>query len=140
MSLSGARGAVNSSKIGPSLLRSLLCILLACFFLAMWKIDPSEKEVVRCLFLDTTGIRCPGCGMLRATHELMNLRPVESLHFNPMVLLTGLSLLFYFSLRLLQKVLCSATIEILKVLVAPVLLAVYLAFSVSRAIFDVFAL
>ncbi len=42
-----------------------------------------------CLFRQLTGIECPGCGMTRGTHALLNGRIAEAFAFNPvgMVLL-----------------------------------------------------
>lgn len=36
-----------------------------------------------CLFCKWTGLECPGCGMTRATHALLEGRIIEAFAFNP---------------------------------------------------------
>lgn len=41
----------------------------------------------RCLFHSWTGLQCPGCGGLRATHCLMHGEIAAAFHFNPLLVL-----------------------------------------------------
>lgn len=55
-------------------------------------VDPSSPDSVYppCLFHATTGLWCPGCGLTRATHHLLNGDVAASLStnvFTPLVLL-----------------------------------------------------
>ncbi len=58
----------------------------------------------RCLFHQTTGLLCPGCGSLRAMHQLLHGHFLAALHLNgllvlsvpPACLLAGRSLLCRF--------------------------------------------
>ena len=39
----------------------------------LWRFNPSQHGFYpRCALYTTTGILCPGCGGLRATHQLLN--------------------------------------------------------------------
>ena len=40
-----------------------------------------------CLFHQTTGLLCPGCGSLRALHQLLHGHLLIAFHFNPLLLL-----------------------------------------------------
>lgn len=46
----------------------------------------SDKEVTTCPFKNVTGIPCPGCGMGRATLELVHFDIKESLRFHPLAI------------------------------------------------------
>jgi len=41
-----------------------------------------------CLFHQTTGLLCPGCGSLRALHQLLHGHVVAALHFNALLVLS----------------------------------------------------
>jgi len=60
---------------------------------------PSDYGVIpTCPFHAGTGIYCPGCGSMRATHYLVTGHPLTSLRYNPLVLLV-LPLLVYSAIR-----------------------------------------
>jgi hypothetical protein len=42
----------------------------------------------RCLFHQTTGLLCPGCGSLRALHQLLHGHIAAALHFNALLVLS----------------------------------------------------
>ncbi len=67
----------------------LLVIFLYLYLLRVWELP------FFCLFHDRAHLYCPGCGCTRALEELLRLRPLASLLSNPMVLLGGLTLLYY---------------------------------------------
>ncbi|HET6768472.1 MAG TPA: DUF2752 domain-containing protein, partial [Chitinophagaceae bacterium] len=43
------------------------CILLLYFF-----VDPENKNLPKCFFHQFTGLHCPGCGVQRSLHALLN--------------------------------------------------------------------
>jgi hypothetical protein len=53
----------------------------------------------RCAFFALTGLKCPGCGGLRAVHEILHGHFLNALDYNPLVVLLppviGLALLAY---------------------------------------------
>lgn len=51
-----------------------------------------------CLFHKYTGLLCPGCGSLRAMHQLLHGHLLAALHFNALFVL-GLPLLFIWAWR-----------------------------------------
>lgn len=48
-----------------------------------------------CLFHKATGLLCPGCGCLRAMHQLLHGRVATAFHFNPL-LIVSLPFLLWF--------------------------------------------
>jgi hypothetical protein len=51
-------------------------------------VDPNEAgHYPTCPFLYLTGYACPGCGTLRAVHDLATGHPVEALQRNPLAVL-----------------------------------------------------
>jgi hypothetical protein len=48
----------------------------------LWWLDPARTPVPLCTFYAMTGLHCPGCGTLRATHELLHGHPLAALHDN----------------------------------------------------------
>ncbi len=56
-------------------------IVLFCFDPALSGFYPV------CLFHRITGLQCPGCGGLRALHQLLHGHVAAAFHFNPLVVL-----------------------------------------------------
>lgn len=42
----------------------------------------------RCMFHATTGLQCPGCGGLRATHQLLHGNLTAAFNYNPMYVIS----------------------------------------------------
>lgn len=57
----------------------------------------------KCPFKVLTGLQCPGCGLQRALHALLQGRFVEAIHYN-YFLLFGIPYLILFGLRALLPV------------------------------------
>lgn len=65
--------------------------ILFCF-------DPTQYHFYpTCIFHQVTGLLCPGCGSLRALHQLLHGHPVVAFQFNPL-LVAALPLLAAFGL------------------------------------------
>jgi hypothetical protein len=57
-------------------------LVLFCF-------DPRQYHFYPvCFFHQTTGLLCPGCGALRAGHQLLHGHLAAAFHFNPMLILS----------------------------------------------------
>jgi len=54
---------------------------------ALFLIDPARHEIYPCLLYTTTGLRCPGCGGLRATHQLLHGHLAAAWALNPLAVL-----------------------------------------------------
>jgi hypothetical protein len=67
-------------------------LVLFCF-------DPRQYHFYPvCLFHRTTGLLCPGCGALRALHQLLHGHLTAAFRFNPM-LMVSLPFLFWLGAR-----------------------------------------
>jgi hypothetical protein len=77
-----------------------ICVPLgALASLVLFFFDPSQYHFYPlCLFHRTTGLLCPGCGAMRATHQLLHGHLAAAFHFNP-TLVMSLPLLLWFGAR-----------------------------------------
>jgi hypothetical protein len=74
----------------------IVAVVLYCF-------NPAEHLFYpRCFFKMTTGLDCPGCGGLRATHQLLHGHVREALALNPLFVLS-LPVIAYFVARPVMK-------------------------------------
>lgn len=66
--------------------------------------DPSSSKLFpRCLFLETTGVKCPGCGSQRAVHALLHGQVGEAWHYNAMLVVAIPLIGFYLLVSVLQE-------------------------------------
>jgi hypothetical protein len=61
-------------------------VILFCFDPAQYPFYPT------CIFHRTTGLLCPGCGSLRALHQLLHGHLMTAFRFNPLLILALCSL------------------------------------------------
>ena len=54
---------------------------------ALYFMDPARHEIYPCMFHATTGLNCPGCGGLRATHQLLHGHLGAAWLLNPLAVL-----------------------------------------------------
>lgn len=78
----------ESPGIRPWRLLLLLAVLAAALTAAFWlrQAGPTGMPYA-CAFNRLTGWHCPGCGMTRAAHLLLNGRPLEAVRMNPVGML-----------------------------------------------------
>ena len=59
-------------------------LLVAAGAWVLRSVDPERPGAVYpgCRFHEMTGLQCPGCGMTRATHHMLNGRIDKALYFN----------------------------------------------------------
>ena len=50
-----------------------------------------------CIFNETTGLHCPGCGNTRAVKALLTLHPILSFRNNPIIIILSLTGLGFYS-------------------------------------------
>jgi hypothetical protein len=90
--LEAASGSVRTVLAVGGLLVAAAGLVLFCF-------DPRQYHFYPlCFFHKTTGLLCPGCGALRATHQLLHGHLATAFHFNP-VLVVSLPLLGWIGAR-----------------------------------------
>lgn len=76
---------------------ALAGVLLAVALFLLWRFNPAQLAWPICAFHATTGLHCPGCGGIRATHELLHGRLPSALEHNALLVLS-LPLFFYAAL------------------------------------------
>ncbi len=70
------------------LIASAVVALAAGSVGVVYLLDPSTSDLYPpCPFLALTGLYCPGCGTLRALHQLALGHPVAALDLNPLMVL-----------------------------------------------------
>jgi hypothetical protein len=83
--------------------------IVSAALVALYFFPPGEYAFYpRCIFHLTTGLLCPGCGSLRATHQLLHGDLAAAFLLNPLLLflmgwLAGLSVLRFAEKRLGRK-------------------------------------
>ena len=82
----------------------VLGLLVAAGGLVLFCFDPRQYHFYPvCFFHQTTGLLCPGCGALRAAHQLLHGHLASAFRFNP-ILIVSLPMLAWFATRVgLQK-------------------------------------
>ena len=63
--------------------RWLAAVIIAVGLLLFYTlVDPESGLMPRCVVRQLTGLSCPGCGLQRSLHALLNGEPAEALRFN----------------------------------------------------------
>ena len=63
-------------------------ILAAALAIVLFGFDPGQNGFYpRCFFHEATGLQCPGCGALRAGHQLLHGHVLAALHLNALLVL-----------------------------------------------------
>lgn len=71
---------------------------------ALFFLDPSQHGFYpRCFFKMATGLDCPGCGGLRATHQLLHGHLAAAFALNPLYILTLPIAGFFFMRSILEQ-------------------------------------
>ena len=75
--------AARPAALGIFALLAAVCgLVLFCF-------DPRQYHFYPvCLFYKTTGLLCPGCGAMRAAHQLLHGHLAAAFRFNPMLVVS----------------------------------------------------
>ena len=77
--------------------------LVATTCLVLFLFDPGQYRFYpRCIFHQTTGLLCPGCGSLRALHQLLHGQIVAAVHFNALLVL-GTPMAAWLAVRSLSR-------------------------------------
>ena len=72
-------------------------ILLCLLGTVLWKqVALSNSITSRCMFHDLFHLYCPGCGGTRAVYLLLQMHPIQSFLYHPIVLLLALMLADYY--------------------------------------------
>ncbi|MEI6781467.1 MAG: DUF2752 domain-containing protein [Verrucomicrobiota bacterium] len=92
------------TKFGRPAVLTVSVLLAMAAGLVLFYFDPRQYHFYPvCFFHQTTGLLCPGCGALRASHQLLHGHLAAAFRFNP-VLVVSLPLLSWLGTRFaLQK-------------------------------------
>ncbi|MGN0195571.1 MAG: DUF2752 domain-containing protein [Candidatus Cryptobacteroides sp.] len=77
-----------------------MAVALALAAMAVYaSVSPEQSPwFPRCIFLSLTGYRCPGCGLQRSLHSLLNLDFAGAVGYNAFLILLALPLMaLYFA-------------------------------------------
>ena len=75
-----------SIKVTRPTALAVLGLLAAAAGLVLFCFDPRQYHFYPvCMFHQTTGLLCPGCGALRATHQFLHGHVAAAFRFNPML-------------------------------------------------------
>ena len=74
-----AKRTIGWRLTGALLLLGAALVILYLYAPAQYRFYP------RCLLHEFTGLNCPGCGGLRATHALLHGDFIAAFHFNPLL-------------------------------------------------------
>ena len=78
---------MNKKKRNSVIFISILAIIACIGAVILKKYNPEEHSFfIPCIFYKLTGIKCAGCGMTRAIHNLLNGRIKEAIWYNLMLL------------------------------------------------------
>ena len=78
---------MNKKKRNSIIFISILAIIACIGAIIVKKYNPEEHSFfIPCIFYKSTGIKCAGCGMTRAIHNLLNGRIKEAIWYNLMLL------------------------------------------------------
>jgi hypothetical protein len=88
----------DKRQVRPWILCGLAALVVACLIPLYW-FNPIEHAFFpKCVFHAMTGLDCPGCGGLRAAHQLLHGHFLNAFRLNPL-LICLLPLGAYFGLR-----------------------------------------
>ena len=77
-------------KKHPVVTVMLIALAAGLLSAALYFRNPHQQGLYPpCPFYHLTGLYCPGCGSLRAVHELLHGRPLNALKLNPLLLILG---------------------------------------------------
>jgi hypothetical protein len=83
---------------------AMSALLAAAVGLVLFCFDPRQYHFYPvCFFHQATGLLCPGCGALRATHQLLHGHVAAAFRFNPMLVVSLPLLLWLGAKHALQQ-------------------------------------
>jgi len=89
----------SSIKAARPTALAVSALLAAAVGLVLFCFDPRQYHFYPiCFFHKATGLLCPGCGALRATHQLLHGHLAAAFRFNPM-LVASLPFLLWFGVK-----------------------------------------
>ena len=132
------------------LIKCLLCVGVILFIpviliilILLKNVNPATNNLFPpCIFYELTGFQCAGCGVTRATHQILNLNFKEAFFLNPLIffyiILFFLALIRVIVLKIQKKdVINVLKKELNKFLY--VLLVITLTFMILRNILNLFS-
>jgi hypothetical protein len=95
--------AVKRHKCRAPIGFGVATLLVLSIFAVLFIFDPAQHAFYPgCTLYKLTGLYCPGCGGLRATHQLLHGQIFAAFHFNPLFVLALPILLWAFARSILR--------------------------------------
>ena len=112
---------------------SIFIIAAGAILLLYFFVEPKNGNLPKCIFHELTGLYCPGCGVQRSFHALLNGHILTAIDYNLMFILF-LPLIIYFILAFALRKKHAATSFIYKPVFSFTVLIVVVSFWVLRNI------
>jgi hypothetical protein len=105
----------------------ILIVILSGIFL-ITRFNPEEVKIFPpCIFHSLTGLYCPGCGMTRAMHTLLNGNFIKAFWYNPLFF-TFLPLFIYMGAVQLKALIRTGKTKVIKLPYQLIILIVTMVF------------
>ena len=93
---------MNKKKLASLIIVFLVSIIAIIGLVLVKNFNPEEESFfIPCMFHKVTGLKCPGCGMTRAMHYLVNGNIKKAVWYNLMII-PGAFVLIYSSYRYIK--------------------------------------
>ena len=133
MASSSSNNSRNSRLNARSLIAAAAVAALAGAAALLYGVNPAGSPLYpKCPFYMLTGFHCPGCGSLRAAHQLLHGHWVAAFRMNPLALVLVPVVIFSSAWRMAEQRLLGRQVRPLSARWIWLLLAVMLIFTVLR--------
>ena len=130
---------MNKKKLASLIIVFLVSIIAIIGLVLVKNFNPEEESFfIPCMFHKITGLKCPGCGMTRAMHYLVNGNIKKAVWYNLMII-PGAFVLIYSSYRYIKYLVKNEEIVNTPLeIILKIFLAILILFMIVRNITTLF--